>query len=160
MRRSAHTQSAPIHPNPPWQSTSIHPNPPQSAPIHFIHPNPLQSTPFHPNPPQSAPIHLNPPQSAPIRPNPPQSPIHPTPWPGLSPSIMMMKMRRLGLGRRAAEARCRLMISSCCLLLQDPGLYESCARGGSEERERVLWDATSHGLCLWSLEGELSPLSR
>ena len=34
---------------------------------------------------------------------------------------------------------------SCCLLLQD--LYESCARGGSEKRGRVLWDATSRGLC-------------
>ena len=33
----------------------------------------------------------------------------------------------------------------CCLLLQD--LYESCARGGSEKRGRVLWDATSRGLC-------------
>ena len=32
--------------------------------------------------------------------------------------------------------------------------------GGSEERGRVLWDATSRGLCLWSLEGVLSPLSR
>ena len=31
------------------------------------------------------------------------------------------------------------------LLLQD--LYKSCARGGGEEGGRVLWDATSRGLC-------------
>ena len=33
----------------------------------------------------------------------------------------------------------------CCLLLQD--LCKSCAREESEERGRVLWDATSRGLC-------------
>ena len=38
-----------------------------------------------------------------------------------------------------------IRIACCCLLLQD--LYESCARGGSEKRGRVLWDATSRGLC-------------
>ena len=39
----------------------------------------------------------------------------------------------------------RTRTPSCCLFLQD--LCKSCAREESEERGRVLWDATSRGLC-------------
>jgi len=52
--------------------------------------------------------------------------------------------------RRRQRAQCkhaqRQHKARCLLLLQD--LCESCARGGSEEKGRVLWDATSRGLCV------------
>jgi hypothetical protein len=37
--------------------------------------------------------------------------------------------------------------SRAAVLFITADLNESCARGGSEERGRVLWDATSRGLC-------------